>query len=108
MLFFNNKINNHWQTYNLDYKTNFKKTEHTLELEINKSFSNDKENAFYNDPRTNNINNKGNNTLVNLDYINPLTESSKLELGLESRNESTKNLFLVDTEYNSNFKFDHL
>lgn len=103
---FNNKINNHWQTYNLDYKTNFKKTEHTLELEINQSYSNDKENAFYNDPRTNNINNKGNNTLVNLDYINPLTESSKLELGLESRNESTKNLFLVDTEYSSNFKFD--
>ncbi|WP_026713147.1 outer membrane beta-barrel family protein [Flavobacterium daejeonense] len=103
---FNNKVNNHWQTYNLDYKTNFKKEGHTLELEINQNNGNNKEDAFYSDPRTNYISIKGNNTLINLDYVNPLSENSKLELGAESRIENTKNKFLLDDTYNSAFSYD--
>ena len=105
---FKNITDNHGQTYNLDYKTNFKKEGHTLELEINQNNNNNTEDAsfyLYN-ARTNYINTKGNNTLVNLDYVNPLSENTKLELGLESRNESTKNNFIVDDAQNSNFKFD--
>lgn len=103
---FNNKTDNYWQTYNLDYKINFKKEGHNLELEINYSNGDNTEDAFYSDPRTNYINIKRNNTLVNLDYVNPLSETAKLELGLESRIEDTKNNFLLDGAYNSNFNYE--
>lgn len=103
---FKNNVNNYWQTYNLDYKTKFKKEGHTLELEMNQNNGNNKEDAYFSDPRTNYVTIKSNNTLINLDYVNPLTETSKLELGLESRIENTKNKFLVDEAYNSNFNYD--
>ena len=105
---FLNAVDNLGQTYNLDYKTNFKKEGHTLELEINQNNTKNIEDAafyIYN-PKTNYIDTKGNNTLVNLDYVNPISESSKLELGLESRIESTKNKFKVDEIPNSDFVFD--
>ncbi|MEL1241290.1 outer membrane beta-barrel family protein [Flavobacterium flavipallidum] len=103
---FKNNVDNYSQTYNLDYKTKFKKEGHTLELEINQNNGNNKEDAFFSDPKTNYVTIRSNNTLINLDYVNPLTETSKLELGLESRIENTKNKFLVDEVYNSNFNYD--
>ncbi len=103
---FDNKTNNYNQTYNFDYKTNFKKEGHNLELEINYNNEDNEENANFNTPAKNDITNAGNNTLINLDYANPLTQTTKMELGLESRIEKTKNLFLLDNTYNSNFEYE--
>lgn len=103
---FDNKNNNYTQTYNLDYKKNFKKEGHYIEFEINQSNNNDKDLGVFNTPATNYITNKGNNTLINLDYTNPLSETAKIELGLESRIENTKNKFLLNDAYNSDFKYN--
>jgi outer membrane receptor protein involved in Fe transport len=104
---FNNKNDNYNQTYNVDYKKNFKKEGHTIELEVNYSNNDNKEDAAFVAPdATNYITNKGNNTLINLDYTNPLSETAKLELGLESRIENTKNNFDKDGSYNSDFAYD--
>ena len=103
---FDNKKNNYTQTYNFDYKTNFKKEGHNLELEINYSNKDNKENAVFNTPAKNNITDSGENMLLNLDYANPLTETTKMELGLESRIENTKNIFLLDNAFNSNFEYE--
>ena len=103
---FDNKNNNYTQTYNLDYKKTFKKEGHNLELEVNYSKDNNKENAVFSTPAINYIVNNGNNSLINLDYTNPISETTKLELGLESRIENTRNNFLKDNSYNSDFAYD--
>lgn len=103
---FNNKNNNYSQAYNFDYKKDFKKEGHNIELEVNYANNDDKENAVFSTPAANYITNKGNNTLINLDYTNPLTKTTKLELGLESRIENTKNNFLLNNSYNSDFSYE--
>jgi outer membrane receptor protein involved in Fe transport len=103
---FENKNNNYTQTYNFDYKKDFKKEGHSIELEVNYSNDNNKENSVFSTPATNYITNNGNNTLINLDYTNPLSKTAKLELGLESRIENTQNNFLLDNSYNSDFSYD--
>ncbi|MBW4362194.1 TonB-dependent receptor domain-containing protein [Flavobacterium taihuense] len=100
------KNDNYTQTYNLDYKKKFKKEGHTLEFEGNYSNNDNTENSVFNTPKTNDITNKGENVLLNLDYTNPLTETIKLEAGLETRIENTKNNFLLDGAYNSNFNYE--
>lgn len=100
------KNDNYTQTYNLDYKKKFKKEGHTLEFEGNYSNNDNTENSVFNDPKTNDITNKGENVLLNLDYTNPLTETIKLEAGLETRIENTKNNFLENGAYNSNFNYE--
>jgi outer membrane receptor protein involved in Fe transport len=102
----NTKNDNYTQTYNLDYKKKFKKEGHLLEFEGNYSNNDNTENSVFNKPETNDITNKGENILLNLDYTNPLTETIKLEAGLETRIENTKNNFLVDGAYNSNFNYE--
>jgi hypothetical protein len=54
---------------------------------------------------TNDVTTLGKNSIINLDYVNPLTETTKLELGLEARDESTANLFR-DNAYSSDFTYD--
>jgi outer membrane receptor protein involved in Fe transport len=108
---FDNKTSNYNKTYNFDYKTNFKKEGHSLELEINYNKEDNEENASFNEIKKNvlsynDITNKGSNTLVNLDYVNPLSQSAKMELGLESRIENTKNFFLLNSTANSDFEYD--
>jgi hypothetical protein len=44
---------------------------------------------------TNDVTTLGKNS-INLDYVNPLTETTKLELGLEARDESTANNLFRD------------
>lgn len=113
---FDSKSNNRSETYNFDYKLDFKKAGHNLELEVNYNKNDSPEDAIYTDlnrndgtlirSRTNQIETLGKNTIVNLDYINPLTETTKLELGLESRNESTANSFFLNNNYDSNFTYE--
>jgi outer membrane receptor protein involved in Fe transport len=103
---FDSENDNYTQTYNLDYKKNFKKEGHILEFESNYSNNDNTENSVFNTPATNDITTKGENILLNLDYTNPLTETIKLEAGLETRIENTKNNFLLDGAYNSNFNYE--
>ncbi len=98
-------------TYNIDYKHDFKKEGHNIELEIDYNiFEGDNDDQFnfiggdgsftnYNDL----IDNKRKNTTINLDYVNPISESAKLELGYETRLRRTDNdyrsTFFPDSEY---------
>ncbi|MEO8236106.1 MAG: TonB-dependent receptor [Flavobacterium sp.] len=108
---FDNENKNISQTYNLDYKHDFKKEGHNIELEINHNIDDGPENAYFENPNisnssyTNQVETLGKNTVVNLDYTNPLSETVKLELGLESRIESTDNSFNVNNAYNSAFDY---
>ena len=88
------------QAYNLSYKLDFKKEGHNILFESNYSKFDGNEyqlseeyvnpsNNFLN--YTNNIDDLRKNTLLNLDYTNPLSDKSKLELGLEYRLDTTKN-----------------
>lgn len=105
----NSKKDNYNHTYNVDYKKNFKKEGHNLELEANYSNGDNTENSVFSggsNDRTNQIPITNKNTLINLDYTNPLTKTSKLELGLESRLENTENNFLENNAPNSSFTYD--
>jgi outer membrane receptor protein involved in Fe transport len=113
---FDNKNDNHSQIYNFDYKLKFKKEGHSLELEANYSKNDRPENAIYsnynrdsgalNNSFTNDVETIGENSIINLDYVNPLTETIKLELGLEHRSETTDNSLFRNSIYNSDFSYE--
>ncbi|AUC85040.1 TonB-dependent receptor [Polaribacter sp. ALD11] len=98
-------------TYNLNYKIDFEKEGHNLEFEATYSTTDSPEDAentdvikkpseddfkIYN--YTNDIVNDRNNTLINIDYTNPISKEGKLELGLEYRTNNTANTNLTDQE----------
>jgi len=103
---YNNDQENYTQRYDLAYKKNFKKEGHTLEIEGDFNKTDNSDYAIYSNPETNDISIKAKNSLINLDYTNPLSETTKLELGLESRIESTENIFLMNDDYNSDFNYE--
>ncbi|NRT15200.1 outer membrane receptor protein involved in Fe transport [Flavobacterium sp. 28A] len=113
---YQNSQDNQGQTYNFDYKINFKKEGHNLELEANYGEDDSRENAIYTnlnkDSNTlinsfiNDVRVLSKSTIVNLDYVNPLSETIKLELGLELREETTDNNLFRDQVYGSNFTYD--
>ncbi len=91
---------NYTQTYNFDYKVDFKKEGHNLEFEINYATTNSDEKSNFKElinpsnPVLNYddiIGNNRDNTTINLDYVNPISKKEKLELGLESRIRRTDN-----------------
>jgi len=88
------------RTYNLDYKIDFEKKEHSLEFEITYSKNDSPEDAIskeflntsdFTSNYTDDIQNDYRNHLFNLDYTNPILENTKLELGLEARINKTEN-----------------
>ncbi|WP_372642172.1 TonB-dependent receptor domain-containing protein [Ancylomarina sp.] len=94
------ETNNSTGTYNFNYKTDFEKEGHSLEFEATYSKSDSPEDATYTEllnpiDLTSNyidaVENDYANTLLNLDYTNPLAENTKLELGLELRLNNTEN-----------------
>ncbi|MFI1745771.1 TonB-dependent receptor domain-containing protein [Thalassobellus sediminis] len=95
------KSKNNSSQYNFDYKHDFTKDGHNIELEVDYNvFEDDRPVDFtykfkpednYKD--FNNTDRKS--TTVNLDYVNPLSENTKLELGLQAR------LFNSDILYSS-------
>ena len=106
----------HNGSYNINYKTEFEKEGHDLEFEA--SFANYKrpEDAFNedflnpNDPANNyitKIENKRKSHLYNIDYTNPLTETSKLELGLEVRGGDTENAQFTTQVIPTNSSFEY-
>lgn len=97
-----NDNDNNSQQYNLNYKLDFDKEGHNIELEVDHNIfeGNSNNNNFFTGLalRPNFEEFTGTDrkrTTINLDYINPLSENTKLELGLEAR------LFNSDIDYNS-------
>lgn len=105
------------QTYNVNYKHDFDKKGHNIEFEATFS-KNDSpqrlDNSDLIDPNNgslnyyNDINNNRQNTLVNLDYTNPISKNGKLELGLEYRVNKTDNTNMTNQVgfNNSSFTYD--
>ncbi|GLB53209.1 TonB-dependent receptor [Neptunitalea chrysea] len=98
---FGNDNNNNSGQYNFDYKHNFKKEGHMIELEADyNQFTSDEDSYFmfssgdlpdYNDF----VDTERNQATINLDYVDPLNEKTKLELGAQAR------LFSSDINYHS-------
>lgn len=89
-------------SYNLAFKHKFEKEGHTLDLEANYNDSKTTQKGFFDttvgamqDQYRDNLIDRRKNTTVNLDYVNPLSERSTLELGAEAR------LFDTDNDYNT-------
>ncbi len=85
-------IENISSQYNFDYKINFEKPEHSLELEADYNvFTNDTDGSYsflgasplqnYKDADQT----ESDQLTVNLDYVNPISESTKIEAGTEAR-----------------------
>ncbi|PWL37316.1 TonB-dependent receptor [Flagellimonas aquimarina] len=100
--FFNDISDNLSEQYNFDYKHDFKKEGHNIELEVDHNRFNSDQDANF---RTSGaslfpdymdfVDTERTQTFVNLDYVNPLDSISKLEVGLESRT------FETDVDYSS-------
>jgi len=97
-----NLNDNKSQQYNFDYKLEFKKDGHNIELEIDRnnfksgddvSYVNSGASVFPNYKDFTNT--KREQTIANLDYVNPIDSISKLEVGLEAR------IFETNKDYNS-------
>ena len=99
---FDNISENNSAQYNFVYKHNFKKEGENIELEVDyNTFEQDEDARFrfqnfdfppnYNDF----VDTTRDQTIINLDYVNPLDEKTKLEAGLEAR------LFETDVDYMS-------
>ncbi|MDG3583902.1 TonB-dependent receptor domain-containing protein [Galbibacter pacificus] len=99
---FTNENSNHNEQYNFDYKRDFEKEGHNIEFEIDYNNFKDEEDADFNyigastQPDYQDfVDTRRQQTIANLDYVNPLSEKSKLELGLEYRT------FETDVDYSS-------
>jgi len=89
---FSNDTDNNSQQYNFDYKLDFAKEGHNIELEVDyNQFENDEDADFdfegfsliedYEDF----VRTERDRTTINLDYTNPLSENSKIEVGGQAR-----------------------
>ena len=91
--------------YNLNYKLDFAKKGHNIEVEATFSDSNSPEYAVR-DTGNEDISNKRSNTLFNIDYTNPVSKNGKLELGAEVRINKTDNINDNTNALNSSFSYD--
>jgi outer membrane receptor protein involved in Fe transport len=105
-----NNSGNFTYTYDLNYKHNFKKKGETIEFQANHSVTDNSDLSHFLDnsiSSTNDISGKTNYSQFNIDYVNPLSETSKLELGYESRIQGGKNNFAdFSTTYSDLNTFD--
>ncbi|ULC60519.1 TonB-dependent receptor [Flaviramulus sp. BrNp1-15] len=99
---FNNLSDNASGQYNLAYKHEFNNEDETLEIEIDyNDFEQDEIANFsfvnFDFPPNyiDNVDTERNQTTINVDYVNPLNEKTKIEAGLEAR------LFDSDIDYMS-------
>ncbi|WP_411895413.1 TonB-dependent receptor domain-containing protein [Winogradskyella sp. A2] len=89
---FDNNNENNSQQYNANYKLDFDDKGHNIELEIDHNIF---ENDIFTDNNFSGLGSRPNfdeftntdrvRTEINLDYVNPLSETSKLEVGLQAR-----------------------
>lgn len=97
-----NDNDNRNNTYNLAYKHKFAKEGHTLDFEANYNDSESTQKVDYNTVTGSDVvlfndalKDTRENITVNLDYVNPLSEKSTLELGAEARVIGTDNTYLT-------------
>jgi outer membrane receptor protein involved in Fe transport len=106
------------QTYDVVFKHEFDKKDKNLEFQLNYSHTESDEKTLYNETtlnpfdyneRTNLVNGKTDYFQFNADYVNPITETTKLELGIETRiQNSTSNFDNINpssTSANNTFDF---
>lgn len=93
----NNENDNRSEQYNFDYKLEFAKEGHNIELEVDHNkFTSDEVADFRSTGATlfpdymDFVDTRRTQTFVNLDYVNPLDSITKLEMGLESRTFETQ------------------
>lgn len=89
-------------TYNLALRHKFEKEGHTLDFEGNLNDTEGTQDAVFNETENgvttiynDRIVDTGKNTILNLDYVNPINEKSTLELGAEAR------VIRTDNEYST-------
>ncbi|NJB70615.1 outer membrane receptor protein involved in Fe transport [Saonia flava] len=99
---FNNTNDNLSEQYNFDYKHDFKKEGHNIELEVDYNHFDSDEDAHFSSTGAARfpdyqdfVNTDRTQTIANLDYVNPIDSISKLELGVEAR------VFKTDVDYAS-------
>lgn len=99
--------------YNLAYKKLFTKEGETLDFEATFNQAKGNQNSFYfpngintNEQDYSRANDKS--TVLNLDYVNPLTDNVNLELGAETRITETSNVFTTNRTglENANFSYN--
>jgi outer membrane receptor protein involved in Fe transport len=103
---FDSDSNNRTQTYDFVYKHNFKKAGENIEFQVDYSKTANPENTIYDYTTTapsqritsNDIDRDVDYLQLNVDYVNPLTETIKLELGAESRIQKITNDFLENVD----------
>lgn len=102
-------------TYNFVYKRSFEKEGHTLELEGDHNIIESSDDAHFKfsgntggfQDYRDNSNNDITNTIVNLDYVNPIGERSKLELGAEARLRYSTNIYRTTNTNLPDSDFDY-
>ena len=104
-------------TYNLAFKHLTKKEGETLDLEINQGIYSGNQDAnfrtSFNNPSiptstsADKIGEKRKNSTINLDYVNPLNEKTKLELGAETRIVRTENNYVTNNSALSNSTYNY-
>ena len=116
---FDSRSDNNTQTYDFNYKHDFKKAGENLDFQVNFSKTSNPENTIYDYTTTqpsqritsNDVDRDINYLQINFDYVNPITETIKLELGAESRIQRISNDFLENVDettgsYNRNGNSD--
>lgn len=99
------------QTYNLAFKHKFDKEEKTLDVELNYNLTDIPEHSIFRDQnsvflRKNDVQKDGKNFIGNIDFVSPIGENSKIELGLETRVDGTTNKFSLNDVADSKFEFN--
>ena len=109
----NYRSNSRNSIYNLAYKKLFDKQGETLDFEATYNNATGDQNGKY-FPNAQDLglkdfsNAKDNSAVINLDYVNPLSEKSRLELGAEARITRTDNEFITNRtgQENAGFTYD--
>lgn len=103
-----NDNNNH--TYNMAYRLKMDKPDKTLDVELNYNENRNAEESLFSDGNnnflsSNQVSSDANNLIVNVDFVNPVSETAKIELGVESRFDGTDNVFNINNVSNSDFDY---
>ncbi len=100
-------------TYNAVYRHTFPKEGHSLEIEVDHNrYSNDEISEFTytgattRTPYTDDVDKTRHQTVANVDYVLPISERSKLELGGETRLLRSENSFISGNEDLADVFFD--
>ena len=107
---FSQATDNLASSYNFDYKLDFEKDGHNIEIEADYNTYNSEEDSSFRFTGASAIPNyddfidtERDRTTINVDYVNPLNDSTKLELGLEARLfETNINYTSTGLSFNSN------